>query len=240
MNIPLSVPQYFSIGFALIVLARAIHYLTVTRYLKERGVAVARTGTSISDWEEWMTYRRMRLSDHRPLVWWYVLLAIQITLLFWVAGWLANGVGGIRIAKHNLLGAAASVAGDYATVFDVSRDGYRHVWFAASGLIFVAAGLVLPLLFRIDTIAEPAAWKRRWFPPVFVGFGILWTLVTFTATRMQISKRRRCPTEGTSEACQGPRRALSATTQERGVQCAGRPVRVLRLYYYSGLQSHGV
>ena len=149
MNVPLSLPQYFSIGFALIVLGRAIHYVAVTRYLRERGIAITRAGSLIPDWKEWAAYRKTRLSDHRPLTWWYVLWAIQVILFFWVVGWLATGVGGVKIAIPSHLAQAASDAGDYVTVFDVTQSGYRQWSFAAFGLIFVAVGLAIPTLIRL-------------------------------------------------------------------------------------------
>src|SRR5713101_5485181 len=158
MNVPLSSPEYFSIGFALIVLGRVIHYAAVTRYLKERGVAVARAGSMIPDWKEWTAYRETRLSDHQPLIWWYVLWAIQVILFFWIVGWIANGVGAFKIGAPSQFARATNDAGDYTTVFDVTQSGYRQWWFAAFGLIFVAVGLALPTLIRIGIFRKPPAW----------------------------------------------------------------------------------
>jgi len=65
--------MYFSIGAALILLARLIHYRTVTRYLRNESVPI--TGqSSIRDWNEWAAYKQARLCNHEPLRWWYVLL----------------------------------------------------------------------------------------------------------------------------------------------------------------------
>lgn len=46
-------PQYFSVGFALIILVRTIQYFAITRYLKRRGIDVRRGWFSIRDWPEW-------------------------------------------------------------------------------------------------------------------------------------------------------------------------------------------
>ena len=85
----MSVPQYFSVGFALIILVRTIQYFAITRYLKRRGIEVRRGWFSIRDWPAWAAYKKARLSDGQPLTWWYALWTIQISLLFWLAGWLA-------------------------------------------------------------------------------------------------------------------------------------------------------
>jgi hypothetical protein len=182
VNIPLSLPQYFSIGFALIVSGRVIQYLAVTRYLKERGVVTARAGSLIPDWKELNAYRQTRLSDHQPLIWWYVLWTIQVILCFWVVGWIANGVGSFRIGAPSHFTRVTNDAGNYATVFDVTQSGYRQWSFAAFGLIFVAVGLALPTLIRIGIFRKPPAWMQKWFPRFFLGFAIIWTLTSFAAT----------------------------------------------------------
>jgi hypothetical protein len=182
VNIPLSLPQYFIAGFALIVLGRAIHYLAVTRYLREHGIAVRRAGSVIPDWREWAAYRKTRLSDHQPLTWWYALWTIQLILLFWLVGWIANGTGAVKIAIPSHLAQATANAGDYVTVFDVTQSGYRQWSFAAFGLIFVAVSLALPVLIRSGIFRKPPPWMEKWFLRVFLGFAIFWTATSFLAT----------------------------------------------------------
>jgi hypothetical protein len=182
VKIPLSLPQYFSIGFALIVLGRAIHYVAVTRYLTARGISITRAGALVPDWKEWAAYRKARLSDQKPLTLWYVLWAIQIILLFWMLGWFAYGAGAMKIATSSHLRSAAGDTDGYTTVFDVAESGYRQWPFAAFGLIFVAVGVALPSLIKIGVFRKPPVWMQKWFPRVFLGFAILWTLGAFAGT----------------------------------------------------------
>lgn len=70
----------------------------------------------------------------------------------------------------------------YKTVFDVTQSGYRQWWFPAAGLIFIVVGLALPFLIRIGFFRRPAAWMESWFPAVFVGFAVLWTLGSLALT----------------------------------------------------------
>lgn len=182
MTIPLSLTQYFIAGAALIVVGRAIQFLAVTRYLRERGIAVTRAGSAIPDWKEWAAYRKARLSDHQPLTWWYALWTIQLILLFWVLGWIANGTSAVQIAIPNHVAQATADAGGYVTVFDVTQNGYRQWSTAAFGLIFVAVGLALPTLIRSGIFRKPAPWMEKWFPRVFLGFAIFWTATSFLAT----------------------------------------------------------
>ena len=83
----MSVPQYWSVGFGLIILGRIIHYFAVSRYLSRRGIQVERTRLYIRDWREWAAYKKARLSGGEPLTWWYVLWTVQIILIFWLVGW---------------------------------------------------------------------------------------------------------------------------------------------------------
>ncbi len=71
---------------------------------------------------------------------------------------------------------------DYATVFDVTQTGFRQWSFSAFGLIFVAVGLAMPTLMRIGFFRKSPPWMEKWFPRVFLGFAIFWTLTTFIRT----------------------------------------------------------
>ena len=182
MRIELSVSEYFIIGFALVLLGRTIHYLAVTRYLRERGVLLAVDRSPIRDWSEWAAYRKARLSDHQPLTWWYVLWTIQIVLCFWMIGWFAFAGGALKIGRTSHFVDTVADADGYRTVFDVEQSGYRHWGFAASGLIFVAVGFAMPALFRLGIVGKPAAWMQKWLPRVFVVGATLWTVAVFAAT----------------------------------------------------------
>jgi hypothetical protein len=182
VSVQLSLPAYFFLGFALIVLGRTIHYLAVTRYLRGRGIVAAGDRWAIRDWREWSAYRKARLFDHQPLTWWYVLWAIQIVVFVWMIGWFASAGGALKFGMQTYLAPATSNPDGYTTVFDVAQSGYRQWSFAASGLIFVAVGLALPILMRIGIFRKPPAWMQKWFPSVFLGFAIFWTTSCFIAT----------------------------------------------------------
>jgi len=188
VRIDLSVSEYFILGFALVLLGRTIHYLTVTRYLRERGVLPTIDRSPIRDWNEWAAYRRARRSDHQPLTWWYVLWGIQIVLVFWMIGWFAYAGGALKFGRaSHFVDTAADTAG-YRTVFDVEQSGYRHWGFAASGLIFVAIGFAMPALFRLGIVRKPSAWMQKWLPRIFVVGATLWTAAGFAGTFVDYRK----------------------------------------------------
>ena len=87
-----------------------------------------------------------------------------------------------KIAIPSHLAQAASDAGGYVTVFDVTRSGYRQWSFAAFGLTFVAVGLAIPTLIRLGIFRKQPPWMEKWFPRVFLGFAIFWTATSFLAT----------------------------------------------------------
>jgi len=72
---------------------------------------------------------------------------------------------------------------DFTTVYDAASAGYRYWWFPTTGLIFVAIGLILPKLFNAGLF--PDYQKRMfagWFPALWVGFSIFWTITAFLVT----------------------------------------------------------
>jgi hypothetical protein len=182
MRVPLSVSEYFIVGFALIALGRAIHYRAVTRYLRERGLVTTGSRWAIRDWSEWSAYRKARLSDHQPLTWWYVLWALQIVLFVWMIGWFASAGGALKLGIPTNLPPATSNPEGYTTVFDVTRTGFRQWSFAAFGLIFIVVGLALPTLIRLGIFRKPPPLMQKWFPRIFLGFAIFWTATSFIAT----------------------------------------------------------
>jgi hypothetical protein len=196
--------QYFSIGLALMVLGRTVHYLAVTRYLREQGLVAPAGGSSIRDWIEWAAYRKARLSDHQSLTWWYVLWTIQVVLLFWLIGWFGFGVGFVKMGTPTHLAQTTADADGYTTVFDVVQSGYRQWSFAAFGLIFVAVGLALPTFIRIGIFQKPPAWMQTWFPRAFLGFAILWTLGAFLGTFVDYRRAVDALQKGEAKVVEGP------------------------------------
>jgi hypothetical protein len=187
MTIQLSVPEYFGIGVALIVLGRAIHYLTVTRYLRDNNIAVA-GGSSFRDWNEWSAYRKGRIADHQSLTWWYILWAIQFVLFFWMVGWFAFAAGALKLVTPSHFIDNAPDAVGYRTVFDVAQSGYHHWPFALFGLIFVVVGFAMPALIRLGIVRKSPAWMQKWFPRIFVVFGTLWTAAVLAGTFVDYRK----------------------------------------------------
>ncbi len=72
---------YFWTGAALVILERVLHYRVITRYLRSRGLAVARGSATLSYRKEWKAYKAARLSENQPITWLYVFRAMQILRL---------------------------------------------------------------------------------------------------------------------------------------------------------------
>lgn len=71
---------------------------------------------------------------------------------------------------------------EYETVFDVTQGGFRQWSFSAFGLIFIVVGLAAPTLIRHGVIRKPSPWMEKWFPRLFLGFALFWTLTSFIST----------------------------------------------------------
>jgi hypothetical protein len=182
VGIQLNLSEYFISGFALIALGRTIHYLVVTRYLRERGIVTTGGRRAIRDWAEWSAYRKARLAERQPLTWWYVLWVLQIVVFIWMIGWFASFGGALKFGMPTYPSPGTKNLDGYTTVFDVTQSGYRQWSFAAFGLIFVAVGLALPTLMRIGIMPKQPAWMQKWFPRAFLGFAIFYTTTCFIAT----------------------------------------------------------
>lgn len=172
---------YFFLVAALITLGRVLHYRVITRYLKSRGLEPAK-GHWFNDFRDWKAYRAARLAEKQPITWWYVLWAMQVVLLFLVAGWICNFQGWIRIDAYSFFSEPAPNSSGYTTVFDVTQAGFRQWTFSAPGLFLIAAGLATRKLVRIGVFRPQYPWMMKWFPRLFVGFAIVWTLISFAAT----------------------------------------------------------
>lgn len=70
----------------------------------------------------------------------------------------------------------------YTTVFDVTQVGFRQWTFPAFGLIFIVIGLVLPTLLKHRVLRSPIPGMDKWFPPIWLGFAIIWTVTSFIST----------------------------------------------------------
>jgi hypothetical protein len=203
VRIELSISEYFVIGVALVLLGRTIHYLAITRYLRDRGVLQTIDHSPIRDWSAWAAYRKARLSDHQPLTWWYVVWAIQIVVGLWMIGWFVLLGGAVKIGRPSHFVDRITDAAGYRTVFDVEQSGYRHWGFAASGLIFVAIGFAMPALFRLGIIPKSSAWIQKWLPRVFVLFATLWTAAAFAGTFVDYRKAVNALHSGQAKVVEG-------------------------------------
>ena len=202
MTLHLSVPAYIGIGAGLILLGRAIHYRTVTRYLRERNVAVA-SSSSIRDWNEWAAYKQARVHNHEPLTWWYVIWTIQGILFIYMLGWFAFAGGLLRfIAPSHFIDNRVDQAG-YRTVFDVAQSGYRQWPFALFGLIFVVVGFAMPALLRMGIMRKGPGWMQKWFPRIFVVGGTLWTVAALTSTLVDYRKDVDALQNGRAQVVEG-------------------------------------
>jgi len=87
---------------------------------------------------------------------------------------------------------------EYNVVFDVSQSGFRQWPFAAFGLIFVAIGTAL-VVFRRRLPAR----THRFFPFVFLGFAVVWTLFAFVGTLRDYSDLASAFRKGRCEVTEG-------------------------------------
>lgn len=87
---------------------------------------------------------------------------------------------------------------EYNVVFDISQSGYRQWPFAAFGLIFVAIGAGL-MFFRRHLPAR----MPKFFPFVFAGFAVIWTLIAFVGTSRDYSSLASALREGRCEVTEG-------------------------------------
>jgi hypothetical protein len=93
----------------------------------------------------------------------------------------------------------------YQTVFDVTSAGYKSWTFPAFGLIFVAAGIFLFL----NRKALPGWWRTRprasaAFASFFLGFAVLWTLISFFSTYINYRHITSAVQEGSAKLVEGP------------------------------------
>ncbi|MFZ4536624.1 hypothetical protein [Propionivibrio sp.] len=93
----------------------------------------------------------------------------------------------------------------YQTVFDITSAGYKSWSFPAFGLIFIAAGVVLFLHRK----ALPGWWRTRprassAFAYFFLGFAVLWTLVSFGSTYADYRCIATAVEEGSAKVVEGP------------------------------------
>ena len=93
---------------------------------------------------------------------------------------------------------------DYKVVFDIADAGFKSWSFPASGLIFVAIGLLM-VIFPKDIPGwrgkHPLA--RNIFSFFFLGFAIIWTLTSFLGTHNKYSKLRSLQKAGSFNVVKG-------------------------------------
>jgi len=88
-------------------------------------------------------------------------------------------------------------------IFDIAREGYRTVWFPASGLLFVALGVAAVVYERRS---RPAAsnWRRALGPWALLTFTSLWTLTAGVSTYREYANLRRAVEAGEVQYVEGP------------------------------------
>lgn len=86
----------------------------------------------------------------------------------------------------------------YEIVFDVTQSGYSTWPFAAAGLLFVAIGIgVVVFRHRLPTRTS------KYFPFIFLGFAVVWTLIAFVATAGSYSKLASALRDGRCDVTEG-------------------------------------
>ena len=87
---------------------------------------------------------------------------------------------------------------EYELVFDVARGGYTNWPFAAGGILFVIIGIGL-VFFRRSLPSNTS----KFFPYLFLGFAVVWTLIAFFATTGGYSRLASALREGRCEVTEG-------------------------------------
>src|SRR5689334_23176565 len=85
---------------------------------------------------------------------------------------------------------------EYRTVFDLTVSGFKSWTFPASGLIFVGIG-TLQVVFRSRLR------NRKVFPFVFLGFAVLWTVMSSVLTYSEYHSLRSAIDSGNARVVQG-------------------------------------
>jgi hypothetical protein len=92
----------------------------------------------------------------------------------------------------------------YRVVFDVAEAGFKSWTFPAFGLIFVAVGVFMVIARK----SLPGSWANRpkasaAFAFFFLGFALLWTLVSFMATYRDYSSLAAEESSGQVQVAEG-------------------------------------
>lgn len=93
---------------------------------------------------------------------------------------------------------------DYQVVFDITDVGYKSWRFPAHGLTFVVLGVAL-VVFRKRLPGWPRKYPRlrAAFSFLFLGFSVIWTLVTFVATYSEYSSLLTAKKTGQAKVIEG-------------------------------------
>ncbi len=99
--------------------------------------------------------------------------------------------------------------GQFVKVFDVLDSGFKDWQFSASGIIFVAIGVLIffaPRIIKATGIPfidfkSKTSWLFRYS---FFGFAIIWTSVTFFATFTSYQRHRTLARDNTCKIVEGP------------------------------------
>jgi hypothetical protein len=93
----------------------------------------------------------------------------------------------------------------YRTAFDIAQAGYKTLPFAATGLAFIVFGVALVVSRR----QLPTWWwgrHPRWksvLPFTFLGFAVLWTVVTFATTFWEYARLKGALLDGRAQVVEG-------------------------------------
>lgn len=112
----------------------------------------------------------------------------------------------------------------YHTVFDIGHPGFRHWPEIAIGLLFVVVGIYMHRRYS----RLPSFWSRHpvalhLFTTVFVGFAVLWTVVSLWFSHLQYERLRTAFDEGDFKVVEGVVTYFSPETavRKREIFCVG-------------------
>jgi hypothetical protein len=108
----------------------------------------------------------------------------------------------------------------FQTVFDVAREGYGAWWFPAIGLVFVLVGGLFVLNPTLAILAGIWGPPKKLFGWVFLGFSVLWTVMTFAITYNEYTAAATALKEERYSIAEGPWPILLVDRNKRALRLA--------------------
>ena len=92
----------------------------------------------------------------------------------------------------------------FRTVFDVAREGYGAWWFPAIGIVGILVGGLFVLNPTLAILVGIWGRPKKLFSWMFLGFSVLWTVMTFRITYNEYRAATTAFKEGRYSIAEGP------------------------------------